>query len=311
MSSKAPIVLNLPELRLNNSNRLRGDERKLKMMAADASQQKAVTDLFESTAQRWRTLYTSGDIFGRIFQHRLSAVLSLVDQLALEANSEVLDVGCGAGLASVALAKRGHFVESLDVSPAMLKSTREHAIQAGVSQRVKARLGNVYDLAFPNETFHLVLAIGITAWLDSLEVPLDEIARVLKPGGHLIVSAANSRGLHLLLDPRLNPGLAPARKFLRRLLRLRRRRDATNEPNFSFYSSQEFDALLARAGFRKLESLMFGFGPFSMFGRQLIPNLTGVCVDRWLQRLADKVPSLKSTGRVYLVLARKEPHRPS
>lgn len=299
------MALNLSKPRLENINRLRGDERDLKVMAAAATQQKAVTDLFESTAKRWRTLYTSGDIFGRIFQRRLAAVLGFVDQLALEANSEVLDVGCGAGLASVALAERGHFVEALDVSPAMVKSTREHAMQAGVSQRVKARRGNASELAFPNETFHLVLAIGVTAWLNSLEVPLDEIARVLKPGGFLVISAANSRGLHRLLDPRLNPSLAPVRKTLRWLLRLKAR-SATNGANFRFYSSQEIDAVLARAGLRKLESLMFGFGPFSMFGRQILPGFAGVRIDRWLQRLADRVPALGSTGRVYLVLARKE-----
>lgn len=306
MTRKIETVLDLSNIRRGISARVLRDERSLGRTAGNATQQKLVRALFDSTAKRWKMLYESEDIFGRIFQQRLAAALAFVDKLALDANSEILDVGCGAGLASVALAERGHFVEALDVAPAMLKSTREHALHARVAHRVKARLGDVHDLAFPNDTFDVVFAIGVTAWLDALQGVLEEIARVLKPGGHLVISAANRGGLHRLLDPRLNPALAPARRAARRLLRLEHPQGAPKGARYCFYSPQEFDSLLALAGFKKLESTMVGFGPFSILGRKVLPDSIGVYVDRWLQQLADdEVQLLRSAGHVYLVLAKK------
>jgi len=306
MTQKTEAVLQGSDIRREMSTGDNRDERGLGRTGDDATQQKLVTALFGSTAKRWKTLYDSKDIYARIFQHRLAATLAFIDKLAMEDNSEILDVGCGAGLASVALADRGHFVEALDIAPAMLQSTREHALQAGVAHRVKARLGDVHQLAFPNDTFNVVIAIGLTAWLDSLQGPLQEIARVLQPGGYLIISAANRWSLHRLLDPRLNPGLAPARRAARRLLNLQPRRGTPKAAHYSFYSPQEFDSILALAGFKKLESTMVGFGPFSILGRKLLPDSAGVFVDRRLQQLADdKAPFIRSAGRIYLVLARK------
>ncbi len=306
MTSKGGTVLGISSIHGDTGAKAQGDERKPVRAPAGAAQQKKVTVLFNSTAERWKTLYESSDIYGRIFQRRLATALSFVDKIGLEANSEILDVGCGAGLASVALAERGHFVEALDVAPSMLRVTRELASQAGVADRVKARAGDVHNLAFPNETFDAVLAIGVTAWMDSLQVPLEEIFRTLKPGGHLIITAANRWGLHRTLDPRLNPALEPARRAAMYLLPPHVRRERLNRARYRCYSSQEFDSILASAGFRKLESSMVGFGPFSILGRKILPPAVGLFLDRRLQRLADgKTSFLKSAGHIYLVLAQK------
>ena len=64
----------------------------------------------------------------------------------------------------------------------MVDSTEERVNRAGQEQRVRTGQGDVHSLCFPNETFDLVLAIGVLPWLPSIEQPLREMARVLKPG---------------------------------------------------------------------------------------------------------------------------------
>jgi hypothetical protein len=54
------------------------------------------------------------------------------------------------------------------------------------------------------------------------------------------------------------------------------------------------------------KAFTLGFGPFSFFGRTLLPDSTGIKLHRWLQALADRrVAGLRSTGSQYLLLAKK------
>jgi hypothetical protein len=67
-----------------------------------------------------------------------------------------------------------------------------------------------------------------------------------------------------------------------------------------------FDNDLANAGFDKIAGQTFGFGPFTLCNRRLLNEQAGWKLHLRLQELADKgVPLLRSTGLVYLVLARK------
>jgi len=179
------------------------------------------------------------------------------------------------------------------------------AHQAGVASRVFAQIGHVDDVPFADATFDLVVLIGVTEWLVSLTQPLGEIFRVLKPGGHLIVSADNNWPLHQILDPVFNPALKPLKRRVGRMLRFLGLR--TPQPRFHAYSLAQFDEELARAGFDKIAGETFGFGPFTLCNHRLLNEDAGWTLHLRLQELADKgVPLLRSAGLVYLVRARKE-----
>ncbi len=100
--------------------------------------------------------------------------------------SGVLDVGCGSGWLSEMLSRRGFGVTALDIG---LDSIRR------ASERLKSKapgvsfiLGDVYKLPFKNDRFDAVVASEV---LEHLENPLDalnEMARVVRPGGNIVVS---------------------------------------------------------------------------------------------------------------------------
>ncbi|MGW0177785.1 methyltransferase domain-containing protein [Nocardia sp. NPDC003345] len=108
--------------------------------------------------------------------------------LAAGAGERVLDVGSGTGSEVVDLAARvgpdGAAV-GVDPNPAMLAVARERAAAAGV--RCRFVEGDVYRLPFDGETFDAVRCERVYQHLDDPDAATDEIARVLRPGGRVLL----------------------------------------------------------------------------------------------------------------------------
>jgi len=263
-----------------------------------------VERLFESDADFWNNVYSSGDVFSTVIQRRHATAAGWVDQLSLAPTVPVLEVGCGAGALAVELAQRPMTVYAVDSVLAMVALTGRRAAEAGVQQHLQVDLGDAHALEFAAETFGLVVALGVLPWLHSPARAVSEMARVLKPGGWLIISADNRDCLVDRLDPLRNPLLAPIKRAAKRALnkptpppawvpRADRRRDT--------------DQMLASAGLRKMRSMTCGFGPLTLFHRRVVARRLGAALERGCQRLADRgVPGIRSAGWHYLVLARKE-----
>jgi SAM-dependent methyltransferase len=261
---------------------------------------------FRSTLPYWEQIYAERSVYGRIYHERARRAIAWAAAVGLSSGAPVLEIGCGPGVITTALARSGLTVWAIDGLQEMVERTRAMAHQAGLAARVFPQVGCVDDVPFTDATFDLVVLIGVSEWLVSLTQPLREISRVLKPGGHLIISADNNWPLHQILDPVFNPALKPLKSRVGRVLRtagLRKRR-----PRFKAYSLSGFDRELADAGFDKVAGHTLGFGPFTFCNRRLLTEEAGWKLHLWLQDLADNgVPLLRSAGLVYLVLARKGP----
>jgi SAM-dependent methyltransferase len=108
--------------------------------------------------------------------------------------TRVLDVGCAGGRNAVPLARAGFDLTAVDASPAMVTKTRERLapiLGAEEAQRC-VRAGRMDDLSFAGDAaIDLVLAFGIYHCAQSRaewDRALSETARVLAPGGRLLVS---------------------------------------------------------------------------------------------------------------------------
>jgi SAM-dependent methyltransferase len=118
----------------------------------------------------------------------------LLREYSSPAKARVLDLGCAAGRNAVLLAQRGFDVEAVDASAAMVAKTRERMtpiLGAAESER-RVRVGRMDDLSWAvNESFDLVAALGLYHCAESRpewDRALSETARVLAPGGKLLVS---------------------------------------------------------------------------------------------------------------------------
>jgi ubiquinone/menaquinone biosynthesis C-methylase UbiE len=105
---------------------------------------------------------------------------------AVPASAQALDIGCGAGHLSFALAPSVASVVALDASPSMLAAVSQAAAARGLGQ-IETRQGNAESLPFPDGGFQLVCTRYSAHHWTRLEEAVREISRVLAPGGHVLV----------------------------------------------------------------------------------------------------------------------------
>src|SRR5215207_578475 len=97
----------------------------------------------------------------------------------------VLDAACGTGRFAAYLVARGHRVIGVDTSPDMLK-------RAGARvHHGEFLLGDLHQLPLPDDAVDIVVCGLALAHVPVLEPVVAEFARVLRPGGHLVISDAH------------------------------------------------------------------------------------------------------------------------
>jgi 2-polyprenyl-3-methyl-5-hydroxy-6-metoxy-1,4-benzoquinol methylase len=270
------------------------------------SQQQYVTDFFTSTAAYWRSVYADDRLVPTIYQDRHSTALDWVQDLDLRPNARILEVGCGAGLLTVALARHGYRVDALDSTDAMLQMTRNRSESHYLQDRIRVHAGDVHALPFQAHTFDVVIALGVIPWLHSERLALREMRRVLKSGGYLLLTADNNARLDRILDPLSSPLLAPLRLAAKQWLRLCRLWSPASGFQAKRHYPAEIDRAIDECGLGRVKSGTVGFGPFTFLGKSVLTDAAGVRLHRRLQTLASRRDSslLRWTGSHYLVLAK-------
>ena len=234
-----------------------------------------VEQYFASNAPFWKEVYGQTDVFSGTMRRRHAIALSWIERLNLEPGTRVLEVGCGAGLLSVALAQRGMSVQAIDPVPPMVVEARRSAEEAHVGHAMSVRVGDAHRLHFVDGSFTLVAALGVLPWLRDL------------------------------LDPVRNPALTGVKRRIKGWLQGAR---GTAAPRARADRRKDVDRMLEQAGLRKLAGVTCGFAPLTLFWRRILPERIEVRVERWLQALADRgLPGIRSTGWHYIVLAEKLP----
>ncbi|MBV9946813.1 MAG: class I SAM-dependent methyltransferase [Myxococcales bacterium] len=146
---------------------------------------------YDGEADGYEGLYAPGsrDAGSYIVKARRAEVLK---ELGGIARGRLLDVGCGPGPLVADLTGRGFEYEGVDLSPRMIHRCRER--HAGLDARFT--VAEASALPFPDETFDVVLCLGVLEYVLRPFDSLCEVARVLRPGGTMILSSLNRRALY-------------------------------------------------------------------------------------------------------------------
>src|SRR5690348_9434781 len=96
----------------------------------DGRIQRHVNRFFDASAPYWDDVYRGDSLQDVIYQQRQAAVLEYVEQSELPPRATALEIGCGAGHLTLALAERGLRVVATDASQAMVDVTARRAQEA-------------------------------------------------------------------------------------------------------------------------------------------------------------------------------------
>lgn len=133
--------------------------------------------------------------------------------------SAILDVGCGAGLVGKELVKKGFQVYGVDFSLEAIKFGQRE------NPEINFQHSSIYKQPFSNETFDIIICLGVFQTVMYPDRALFEMARILKTGGILIIRTLNA----------LSFSSKKAKK---------------NNPDYIFYNPFLFKKEMERAGFK-------------------------------------------------------------
>jgi phosphatidylethanolamine/phosphatidyl-N-methylethanolamine N-methyltransferase len=137
-------------------------------------------DLVAKAYDRWAPVYDM--VFGSVFERGRRAAIAAAD----EVGGRVLEVGVGTGI-SLPDYSPANRIFGVDISEMMLRKARDRVAELGLHHVEGLAVMDARHLDFPDESFDVVVAQYVITTVPDPEGTLDEFARVLRPGGEIVL----------------------------------------------------------------------------------------------------------------------------
>jgi len=281
-----------------------------------ADQKQKVTAFFDESKPWQGDLYRArDDYFARVIQRRKAYAMDMIRHLPGIPPGRVLDIGCGSGVYLEELLSMGFEAYGMDISEEMLAVTRSRLAAAG-DNRLHLAQGDVEHIPFEAASFDLVICVGVFGYLLRDEAALEEILRVLRPGGYLLLNLTNMYSLSdadfvlrkkiqtLFAGPQQPcesaecPGYAMQSPWMLK----------NRKYGFKSYNLWKYERLLGDLGLRRIDAMTYGF-EFRLLRRwKLLPERFLSDLELWMERLLRRraIPYLSYSGWVYTGVFRNQ-----
>ena len=137
-------------------------------------------DTIAKAYARWAPVYDL--VFGAVFERGRQAAIIAAERIG----GRILEVGVGTGISLPDYARTSRIV-GVDLSEPMLRKAQERVAEFGLSNVEALSVMDAERLAFPDDSFDVVVAQYVVTTVPNPEATLDEFARVLKPGGEIVL----------------------------------------------------------------------------------------------------------------------------
>src|SRR5580704_6838914 len=129
---------------------------------------------------RWAPVYDL--VFGAVFEHGRNAAIAVAERIG----GRILEVGVGTGI-SLPYYSRDVRLYGVDISEPMLRKAQQRVDELGLKNVEALAVMDAEHLDFPDASFDVVVAQYVVTTVPNPEATLDEFARVLKPGGEIVL----------------------------------------------------------------------------------------------------------------------------
>ena len=109
----------------------------------------------------------------------------------------LLEIGCGLGTDLLQFARAGAVVTGVDLTPASVELVRKRFVLEGVP--CNAQVADAEHLPFEDNSFDVVYSFGVLHHTPNTQKAIDEVHRVLKPGGRIIIMLYHTGSVHVYL----------------------------------------------------------------------------------------------------------------
>jgi phosphatidylethanolamine/phosphatidyl-N-methylethanolamine N-methyltransferase len=149
-------------------------------MATAASRIDLDIDTISKAYARWAPVYDL--VFGAVFEPGRRAAIAAVERIG----GRILEVGVGTGI-SLPDYSRKNTICGVDISEPMLRKAQERVAELGLTNVEGLWVMDAEHMGFPDASFDVVVAQYVVTTVPNPEATLDEFARVLKPGGEIVL----------------------------------------------------------------------------------------------------------------------------
>ena len=119
-----------------------------------------------------------------------------IGQIVGSPGSRFLDAGCGSCAHSKRLVEQGYRVSAIDFSETVVGRAKASVAAWGLDHAIDVKREDILNLTFSDNAFDHVLCWGVLMHMPQAEVALQELFRVLKDGGMLVLSETNAFSMH-------------------------------------------------------------------------------------------------------------------
>src|SRR5712675_1226968 len=157
-------------------------------------------EMVEQAYDRWAPVYDL--VFGGVFSKGRDAAIVATNK----SGGRVLEIGVGTGI-SLPLYAPHVRIFGTDISEAMLKKAKRRVADLRLKNVEGLAVMDAEKLEFPDNSFDVVMAQYVVTAVPNPEVALDEFARVVRPGGELIILTRVSAdgGMRRFIEQSLQP----------------------------------------------------------------------------------------------------------
>jgi phosphatidylethanolamine/phosphatidyl-N-methylethanolamine N-methyltransferase len=148
---------------------------------------------------RWAPVYDF--VFGSLFRRGRRAAITAAERVG----GKILEVGVGTGI-SLAAYSPDNCVVGVDISEEMLQRAKKRVSERALAN-VQLEKMDAEHLSFPDNSFDAVVALYVVSTVPNPQAALDELARVAKPGGEIILAnrVGAEAGLRRSVEEMLRP----------------------------------------------------------------------------------------------------------